>query len=300
MIILGAGLTGCLAAYAFKNAVVHEYLETPNTHKALLRFRSEAVSELTGIPFKKVVVQKGIWTTGWTHPSISVCNEYSQKVTGGLFGRSISNIEPEVRFIAPVDFHNLMLDKLVSEGRVVFGSDVDADSLPTPIISTLPLNILLSKIGIDFHVPKIEKSSTIYVTTIKLENCDVYQTVYFPSMDVAYYRASITGNRLIIESISEIDVDDVEAILKVFKIKKPYSVLIYELNEEQKNGKFIPLNETERKKLMYDITSKHGIYSLGRHATWRKVLLDDIVHDIEAINRMITTSAYDLMIGVRK
>ena len=42
---------------------------------------------------------------------------------------------------------------------------------------------------------------------------------------------------------------------------------------------------------------KYGIYSLGRHATWRKILLDDVVGDIERIQSMMKTSAYDRMLG---
>ena len=41
MNIIGAGLTGLIAAYAFKDAVIHEYLKEPRVHKAVLRFRSE-------------------------------------------------------------------------------------------------------------------------------------------------------------------------------------------------------------------------------------------------------------------
>ena len=64
MNIIGAGLTGCLAAYAFKDAVIHEYLKEPRVHKAVLRFRTDEVSKLTGIPFKKVLVHKAVSVSG--------------------------------------------------------------------------------------------------------------------------------------------------------------------------------------------------------------------------------------------
>ena len=69
---------------------------------------------------------------------------------------------------------------------------------------------------------------------------------------------------------------------------------------EQKIGKFEPLEEEYRKQLMFDITSALGIYSLGRHATWRKIPLDDVVNDIQRIESMLKTSAYDRMLGKTK
>lgn len=297
MIILGAGLTGCLAAHAFKNAVVHEYLETPNTHSALLRFRSDAVSELTGIPFKKVKVTKGIYYNGrFVQPDIRVSNLYSHKVTGGCYDRSISDISPAIRYVAPVDFHHRMLDNLGD--RVVCNSKFNLKLLKPPIISTLPLPILATKLGMDCPISKAEKALPIYVSTVTIPKCDVYQTIYFPGNDTYAYRASITGDQLIVESIHPMGESSIDQMLiDVFGINPDFN--LYQMNKEQPNGKFVPLEETYRKNLMYDITSQHQIYSLGRHATWRKVLLDDVAQDISQIERMIKHSAYDLMVGIK-
>lgn len=295
MIILGAGMTGCLAAYAFKNAVIHEYLETPNTHSALLRFRSDKVSELTGIPFKKVKVHKGIYHGGqFVQPDIRVMNLYSNKVTGGAYDRSIADVNPSVRWVAPIDFHSRMLDRL--SDRIVTGSDIDIDSCDRPVLSTLPLPVLCNKIGHSIQIPQAEEARPIYVSTVAIRRCDVYQTVYFPGNDTSVYRASITGDRLIVESIHPIKETTIQHMLSdVFGI--PNDVKLFQMNVEQKLGKFAPLDDDIRKMLMYNITKDYGVYSLGRHATWRKVLLDDIVQDISQIERMIKHSAYDLMVG---
>lgn len=299
MIILGAGLTGCLAAYAFKNAVVHEYLDTPNTHKALLRFRSERISDLTGIPFKKVKVTKGIYYNGrFVQPDIRVINMYSNKVTGGYYDRSIADISPSVRWIAPLDFHQRMLDILGD--RVVTGSLVDIDMFQKPIISTLPVPVLANKLGKKIELPQSGKANPIYVSTTTIPNCDTYQTVYFPGNNTYIYRASITGDQLIVESILPIKEEDIhEMAVNAFGIKLGYENL-YTMNAKQSFGKFVPLEETYRKDLMFDLTQTHGIYSLGRHATWRKILLDDVTQDIDQIERMIKHSAYDLMVGKAK
>lgn len=298
MNIIGAGLTGCLAAYAFKDAVIHEYLKEPKAHKAVLRFRTEEVSKLTGIPFQKVLVHKAVSVSGgFVTPNLRHMNQYSLKVSGGYYERSIGNLEPSIRYIAPVDFHQRMLDNLA--GRIYYGSDVELVDMATPVISTLPLNVLVDKFKLDAQLPnQALASAPIYVTTVEFSHCDLYQTVYFPDLETPVYRASMTGNQLIIESMKPISMLMVAQVREVFGISQTGNVGLH--NMEQKNGKFTPLDEDYRKQLMYDITTALGIYSLGRHATWRKILLDDVVQDIQRIESMLKTSAYDRMLGKRK
>jgi len=296
MVILGAGLTGCLAGYAFKNAVIHEYLDTPNTHKALLRFRTDKVSQLTGIPFKKVKVHKGIFYMGeFVQPSLFLSNLYSYKVTGGYYDRSISDISSSVRYVAPANFHELMLNHL--DNRISYGSNANLSELKRPVVSTLPLPILASKLGIETPIKKAEKQKPIYVSTREIKNCDMYQTVYFPG-NTPIYRASITCNQLIVESVAPVGDTVIDELLTTLGIVSDFNTVTSHYRQEF--GKFVPLEEEYRKDLMYKISSEHNIYSLGRHATWRKVLLDDVVQDIDRIESMMKTSAYDRMLGIRK
>lgn len=298
MNIIGAGLTGCLAAYAFKDAVIHEYLKAPRVHKAVLRFRTEEVSKLTGIPFKKVMVHKAVSVSGgFVTPNLRHMNHYSLKVTGGYSERSIGNLEPAIRYIAPIDFHQQMLDH--HKDRIFYESDVPLTEMTTPVISTLPLSVLISKFKLDAQLPKEALASApIYVTTVEFTHCDLYQTIYFPELNASVYRASMTGSQLIIESMSSIGPQDIDMVRKTFGLNENCSYVVN--NMEQKIGKFEPLEETYRKQLMYDITTALGIYSLGRHATWRKILLDDVVNDIQRIESMLKTSAYDRMLGKTK
>lgn len=298
MNIIGAGLTGLLAAYAFKDAVIHEYLKEPRVHKAVLRFRTEEVSKLTGIPFKKVTVQKDVYSNGrFVGADLRHMNHYSLKVTGGFSQRSIGDLKPVERYIAPLDFHQQMLDH--HKDRIFYDSDVPLTQMSIPVISTLPLNVLIEKFGLDAKLPEQALSNApIYVTTVTFAHCDLYQTVYFPDLDMSVYRASITGSQMIIESMAPIDMKMVHCIKDVFGLSGAWEVGSF--NFKQVIGKFEPLDEEYRKQLMYDITTALGIYSLGRHATWRKILLDDVVHDIECIQSMMKTSAYDRMLGKTK
>lgn len=296
MKIIGAGLTGLIAAYAFKDAEIHEYLNAPRVHKAVLRFRNESISELTGIPFKKVTVHKAVSINGgFVTPNLRLMNQYSLKVTGGYYERSIGNLDPVTRYIAPEDFHQQMIDS--HKERIVFGSTESLIDMETPIISTLPLSVLVKELGIEANLPEDALASTpIYVTTIDYDHCDLYQTVYFPALNTPVYRASMTGGKLIIEAIGQISKNDVYMVQDTFGLpnKNPdhsdWSVC-------QKIGKFHPLEENYRRQLMYQITSSFGIYSLGRHATWRKILLDDVASDVVSIEKMLKTSLYERMLG---
>jgi hypothetical protein len=63
---------------------------------------------------------------------------------------------------------------------------------------------------------------------------------------------------------------------------------------DQKYGKIASIDDAVRKQLLFALTHNHTIYSLGRFATWRNILLDDVVNDIAAIKRLLkTNSAYD-------
>ena len=95
-IILGAGLSGLIAATQFPNATVFEANGPEHlSHKAVLRFRSDSLSRLTGIPFRKVTVRKSIWHEGkHVAPNIQLANLYSFKTNGGYLDRSIWKLDP--------------------------------------------------------------------------------------------------------------------------------------------------------------------------------------------------------------
>jgi hypothetical protein len=61
-----------------------------------------------------------------------------------------------------------------------------------------------------------------------------------------------------------------------------------------KYGKIVPLETEVRREVLRAITDQTCIYSLGRFATWRQVLLDDVVDDVLKIEGWMTSksSAY--------
>lgn len=304
MQIWGAGLSGLIAACAWPHAEVFEAQsrESLQTHKALLRFRSTAVAELTGVEFRKVRVNKGIWHEGaFVQPSILLANMYSKKVTGNLSDRSIWNLDAVDRYVAPDDFIEQLLNR--HAGRIRWGepgSFAKLDALQ-PVVSTIPLGKLIESVAAvhgqtapqywpDFP-PMVRKPIT--VQRWKVPGADVFQTVYFPGSDARLYRASMTGDTLIAESIGE----DQYGLNTAF-IGLPFGIDHKEMiplgSVKQSYGKILPIDNTFRSNFILQASMNYNVFSLGRFATWRNILLDDVVKDIAVIRRLINTSHYEL------
>lgn len=293
MIILGGGMAGCMAGLLLPGSRVLEGRSEPKEHNALLRFPTDDISEALGIPFKKVHMQKSIWHGGAYHPpSPQMTNLYSKKVTDHYRRRSIADISDGVRYIAPSHFHQLMI-KMLGD-RIEFNADINRALSNTnkTIISTLPIYINADLLSAKCPIGNFEDIK-IFVTHIKIKNCDTNCTVYIPGNNTGLYRASITGDLLIAESIKpHLTASDLERLKDSLGLIPSDMEIIFE-SKAQSNGKIIPMDETLRKQFLYDITTRHNFYSLGRLATWRNLLLDDVLHDINVIKRMMATSSYE-------
>lgn len=297
--IVGAGLSGLIAAHAWPRAQLFDTAPAPAAqHRAVLRFRSDDVSALVGIPFRKVRVRKGIWfNNAHCQPDIRTANLYANKVLGAPVGdRSIWDITPVDRYIAPESLYEQLVEAV--GGRVMWGRAFSfhrhsADQLAKPIvISTAPLHNTLRQLdvlppGVSFH------RAAIHVYRYRVPRADVFQTVYFPDPRHSAYRASITGDLLIVEHAGDDERGDWwEQVLMAFGLDHAE----YIDHGTQHFGKIAPIDAAVRKQLLYQLTSQHGIYSLGRFATWRNILLDDVVHDIAVIKQLIKhDNPYDRM-----
>lgn len=303
-VIIGAGLSGLLAAIKFKDATIYERNAPVEQHKALLRFRDQSVSTLTGIPFKPVRVYKEVFWHGVMCTSVTnvIANSYSLKVSGGLRGRSIRNLDPVDRFIAPRDFYTQLAEKVWKRVRwnwTINAAEIASMSSECNIISTAPMNVLLDLLGME-HNLCFERES-IRVSRFRLpEDSDVYQTIYFPQPDLAVYRASITGNVLIVESMARKATDEVwtseEYADELATVKHAFGISSVATSDEevvhQRYGKIVDLDRDRREAILHELTEKHNIYSIGRFATWRNILLDDVVSDLDVVERIMAASSY--------
>ena len=298
MKIYGAGLSGLLAACAFQTAEIHEAQDGPHGmgHKALLRFHSTAVADLTGIEFKKVTVHKGLWYAGkFQTPNIRLANWYSQKVTGKVLDRSIWDLQTVERYIAPEDFIDQLERRHAT--RIRYASPLRAEHLwpgeiVDPCISTVPMNQVAT-------IVKMEPCQNFSFQPIVVRRwrlpqwVDVYQTIYFPSPLLQLYRASITGNLLIAEYIGHLQDDppkNKNEILDAFGLEPSFAVELETVS--QRYGKIAPIDNAWRQRFMFELSTKYKLFSLGRFATWRNILLDDVVKDLAVIRRLMVSTPY--------
>lgn len=294
-------MAGLLAANMLRKYDVQVFEAAPNlpnNHSALLRFRSVAVSDATGIPFKKVRVDKGFYKDGSVHNSITLAdaNRYSAVVTRGVSieARSVWSLGRSERWIAPWDFIRRMADTIenITFGHTVTFSDfLDCDIA----ISTIAMPVAMKITGWD--TPPRFGSNPVWTlkTEITSPNISVHQTLYQATYN-SWYRATLHEEELTLEFAYEVEeedwLDQVHVALTAFDI---VSATPGEIRAGKiPFGKMIPINESLRRKFIYMMTQEYGVYSLGRFATWRPaLLLDDLVKDIQQIERMIEGGVYE-------
>lgn len=288
--IVGAGFAGLIAAHVFPQHNVYEAAAygVAGNHHALMRFRSTAVSELTGVPFRPVTVHKGIWEEGEFHvPNIRLANAYARKVLGHILDRSIWHLTPVTRYVAPEDFYERLLDNVGH--RIFWQTPVNFhERRDEPLINTAPLPVVLGHLEKNTDLPF--HRTPIHVRKYRVPGADVFQTIYFPGFLHNMYRASITEDLLICEFAGpptgpwEMELSAAFAlpgnILPVGEARQHY-------------GKIEPIDEGARKALIAQLTREHGIFSIGRFATWRNILLDDVVHDAAVVKRLIGANEYE-------
>jgi hypothetical protein len=289
-IIVGAGLAGLIAAHAWPQCPVVEVNSAPaERHKALLRFRNDSVAKLTGIEFRAVQVRKGIWANGaFREPTIALANAYSLKCLRQILpDRSIWNLAPAQRFVAPDDFYAQLIESVGP--RIAWNTEFDFNGVD-PVISTAPLPVTLEKLGVEHEL--LFDRAPIIVQRAHVPMCDAFQTVYFPGTDTALYRASLTGSTLIAEFAGEPERNWFEAqVQPAFCI--PEAIFTDRRSHRQQYGKIAPVDNDARKELLFKLTHEHGVFSLGRFATWRNILLDDVVDDISVIKQLMRGSRYE-------
>lgn len=288
--IIGAGLSGLITAYHFPSSHLIDASEKEHsTHKAVLRFRTDALSRLTGIPFRSVIVRKSIWhQRQHVLPNLRLANQYSIKTNGSYRDRSIWNLDAVKRFIAPEDLLEQMRECV--KYRTKWECPVDKaylTNMSRPLISTMPLPAMIEMVWGKHNINF--KWASIEVDRYRIASCDLFQTVYFPSLDLPAYRASITGSLLIVERST--GGDCLGEVLDAFGIADK-DVSKIEVSHHQKYGKIQPINDEMRRELIYRLTVEHGIYSVGRFAVWRNILLDDVVDDAAIVKRLINQGHY--------
>ena len=286
-----AGLLAANMLRRHKPELREKQEDLPNNHDALLRFRNNSVGVATNIPFKKVKVRKAIKYDKVLHvePNLYLSNLYSQKVTGSYLDRSINNLDAVERYIAPSNLISLMSEGInISYNNTLSNSTLSGDN---KIISTIPMPLLMQLTNWK-DIPDF-KFKTIWSQRSEITNpeVNVNQTIYYPDPLTDYYRISVTGNVVIAEFIKP-PLNSGPSIMTA--LREDFGIQPRRLSpikqSEMKYGKLLPIDEYTRKSFILWATQEFGIYSLGRFATWRQLLLDDVVKDVNVIDGFLNNT----------
>lgn len=294
--IFGAGLAGLIAARMLadrKPIVMEKQDELPNNHHAVLRFRSSVVGDVTNVPFKKVQVTKYVLREQYSNP-IRDSLVYARKATDKLHARSILDTRISERYIAPTDF----ISRLGSTAEMKTGVDFSEWSHNLvrqhgPVISTMPMPYLMDLFSwADKPNFQSQEGWTLKAYVKPELECELYATIYSARNDDKWYRASLTGSELMIEGTGDGSwVNEnllAEACWHFGLSGRDFASWTV---HRAKYQKITEMNSAEResaKRFIMWLSQEHGIYSLGRFATWRpKLLLDDMVNDVRVIARLI-------------
>lgn len=286
MVIVGAGAAGLLASSVLRqhNPVVLEVQDSlPHNHAAVMRFRSDEISKFTGIPLREAEVRKAIkhGDEYLTHPRIDACNAYSRKVVGNLCERSVWHVTPDpvVRYIPPVDF----VEKLSKGVDIRYGTGYELGKWEPPIVSTMPMQLLMEMVGWS-DVPEFVHRP-VYVARVEVVDTSVNQTIYYSDPDTRYYRATLSGKWFVVEGVRQLGEEDAKECMADFSIS--WQDVEGEVEYvRQKYGKLAPIDDELRREFIYTMTTEYGIYSLGRFGTWRNVLMDTLLDDLQFIEKL--------------
>lgn len=304
--IIGAGLAGLLAANMLRRHKVTVYEKQPglpNNHHAVLRFRDKGVSEQLHIPFRQVQVFKAC-----DEPDmIKAAVQYSYKCTGRYEVRSLIDLAPATRFIAPPD-----LIRRMAEGvDITYDSDGLKEMVmgEPHVISTIPMPALMDALDYPGARPEFVSTEGLVVTAT-IADCDLFMTRYYARPNIPWYRASVTGDKLIVEfsrtshrddfwgdeQIKELALATISEVASDFGFE-PRKLVAAEAHRTRyaKIGRLDAHDRALAEEFMLWATTQHRVYSLGRFATWRSgLLLDDLVGDILKIERWMGQSAFSI------
>lgn len=289
--VVGAGMAGLLAAGMLRgdcSGVLEAQPSLPNNHSAVLRFRSSVVGDVLNIPFRKVRAVKAIQP--WRNP-IADALMYSRKTNGTATLRSIASADATIseRFIAPPDLISRMANRV--SAPVAFGASADHREIEGSVISTVPMPVLMDSLGWEGERPAFSSVSGKNFTAT-VAGADAYCSLYVPDPELPFTRVSLTGSKLVAECY-EWSGHEGFSRAQIFEMAaEALGLDPTDLHErrssDQKYGKILPIDEAVRREFIVWASEEHGVYPLGRFATWRPgLLLDDVVNDVRVIQRLV-------------
>src|SRR4030042_3226346 len=317
MVIIGSGIAGTMAYNYFRalDPEVYEARENRQAfsdNEAIIRMKNPAVGFLFGADMKEVEIEKWIFDNGkyYSQPTPEFVCSYSQKVAKSITSRSIENLGKVKRYLVNTKL-NIPENKIKYKHKLfdvddIVSDDVNYHSLSIHdgiksyldikydvCINTIPLPVITNMFGskTEKHKNGTFKSLDIYTRKILFTPdlyVDKYYTVYIPDQDSSIYRVNLSPEGIIFESTEEIGIGQCEDLAySLFRIYPMHYDTKQSVCKKISEKKILNIDSGIRKRLLYQLTSNHSIYSLGRYAIWKNIGTDDLMQDLIKIGQMI-------------
>lgn len=285
--------------------IVDEYDDVP------FYFNKEIPS--LNVDFEKIVVKMRIYDNNvlYDHGTDELSEKYSKKILGRKSGNTIKFLEKNknayvIREKDKVG-RKMLLQKILVErnknNKFMYETEVKSINLKTKVltlengdninydilISTIPLNYLMNLTN-NKTIDLFYKPFNI-IKIYGLEDID-YKVAYCTDLDIRINRIARLGNTIFIESPDKISLEEMNIEEKKFidmfitqdNLKK-YKNKSYQIFP----GRFSQLNDNDYEKIK-NIFLKYNIYLLGRMATWRFKLVEDVLDDSKEILDILETN----------
>ena len=324
--ILGGGPAGMIAALevrkVFRNLadiLIFDMAPKEKMRDPAIKhpfFVHEDVASQIGVPLKKIRVRESV---SCMNPRSDWARLYSMATTGMLTENALTDFTSEVRVRDAWVSNSIvadLYDKAVeSRAHIIDGVEIQSISRggkaavihPSSgggvavdvIISTIPAPALIrilkaSDLGItadQFMTENAVVACGDFSNNSLVNKCA--EVVYDPSAHDNWIRfANIFG----VVTIEYHRATTLQMVNRMFdgpharvRIPEPYDSLLEasKFSISAHNGRFIPIDEQLRRAMIYRLTSKYSIFSLGRFATWSYKRVDHLPADAAAIVRMI-------------
>ena len=316
LIIIGSGIGGLATACWVKQRALNFLVIEINKELMLnLKYGVHYLHTIPDLPFdadlKSIVLTDGILKEDGTishTPNLKDVLEYSEKVREIQHPSSIFEVGKRDKVFIPKSnsLDNLILSMYEYAGPENFLFDTEVCNIDLDrkilykkkngaeyelecknIVSTIPIGKLLDL------TPNLTKKPALYCRPIRTVNVKVNKIVpnwlinlYVPSLKEKVYRASILNNTMSVESVDELNPDDILNLKKLFKMF--YLDVSDPIKYEWKQGKIISISMDERRALIEKFLEK-DIYTIGRFGLWNnKLLMDATIGQAKSVIDCIT------------
>ena len=310
VIIIGANISGALMALRLEQEknqfkiVVFEKTGISECYKNsdIIPFYINRRVDIPNIEWKCVSITTQLWDN---YMFFSVADEkqramYAKKITGRHCKTTLDSITHKKTIFIPTNHkvdgrqkvilsssYDSLKTTSIYFSRQVISIDINKKEVHDNhgntvkykyLISTIPLPQLLSMLNItsEFELPCYKKD--FYINIIETDLANKYHVIYCSDPKVRINRIAYLRNKLYIESPIKIQLNTLNSTERAFIEHSKKTFRVADLPLQFKNASYPRFveNDADETNRFTEFLKIHDVFLLGRYASWRFLLTEDI------------------------